>query len=39
MGEPAMACVDSANDTNNALHQHDDEDAPVITLEYGAYMN
>jgi len=34
-----MACTDSVSDVNNALHKAEDEDAPVITLEYGAYMN
>ena len=35
----AMACTDSVSDVNNALHKADDEEAPVITLEYGPYMN
>jgi len=34
-----MACTDSVSDVNNALHKADDEEAPVITLEYGPYMN
>jgi len=33
------ASASSKNDALNALHQCDDEDAPVITLEYGPYMN
>ena len=35
----AMACTDAVSDVNNALHKADDEEAPVITLEYGPYMN
>ena len=35
----AMACTDSVSDVNNALHKAEDEDAPVVTLEYGPYMN
>ena len=34
-----MACTDAVSDVNNALHKADDEEAPVITLEYGPYMN
>jgi hypothetical protein len=33
-----MACTDAVSDVNNALHKAED-DAPVITLEYGPYMN
>ncbi len=32
-----MACTDAVSDVNNALHKADDEEAPVITLEYGPY--
>ena len=32
-------CTDTSNDYLNALHKCDDDDAPVITLEYGAFMN
>ena len=35
----AMACTDAEKDHLNALHQNDDETAPTIILEYGAYMN
>lgn len=34
-----MACTDTVSDVNNALHKAEDEAAPVITLEYGPYMN
>ena len=34
-----MACTDTVSDVNNALHTAEDEAAPVITLEYGPYMN
>tara|TARA_B110001452_G_scaffold193421_1_gene163394 strand:- start:303 stop:407 length:105 start_codon:yes stop_codon:yes gene_type:complete len=34
-----MACTDAENEVNNKLHLADDEDAPVITLAYGPYMN
>ena len=33
-----MACADTVSDVNNALHTAE-ESAPVITLEYGPYMN
>lgn len=33
-----MACTDTVSDVNNALHTAE-EAAPVITLEYGPYMN
>ena len=32
-------CTDTTNDFLNALHKCDDEDATIITLEYGAFMN
>jgi len=32
-------CTSAAKDTLNALHLANDEDAPVVTLEYGPYMN
>ena len=32
-------CTDSQKDHLNALHAAEDESAPVITLEYGPYMN
>ena len=32
-------CTDAQNDSLNKLHLNDDEDAPVVTLEYGPYMN
>ena len=34
------ACTDSADKALNALHQTDETDqAPIVTLEYAAYMN
>ena len=35
---PTM-CTNTTNDTLNALHLADDEDAICLTLEYGAFMN
>jgi hypothetical protein len=33
-------CTDAASDSLNALHKVDDKaDAPVITLQFGPYMN
>jgi hypothetical protein len=32
-------CTDAKNDSLNALHSNDDEDAITVTLEYGAFMN
>jgi hypothetical protein len=32
-------CTDAANDALNALHRCDDDDAPVLTVEYRPYMN
>ena len=34
-----MACTDTVSDVNNKLYEAEDEAAPVITLEYGPYMN
>ena len=32
-------CEDAQASINNKLHLNEDEEAPVITLEYGPYMN
>ena len=32
-------CKDAGADALNALFKHDNADAPIITLEYAAYMN
>ena len=32
-------CEDAQASINNKLHLNEDEEAPVVTLEYGPYMN
>ena len=32
-------CTNAENHHLNALHQCDGGDAPIVTLEYAAYMN
>jgi len=32
-------CDDAQNEVNNKLHLADDDEAPIVTLEYGPFMN